>query len=74
MIYMRDWGSRGKDATNQPKELSVLRVFQDLRLFFHDSVAEDSCPIPAPICQMSRLHAPTLPPDFSVRCREPRKK
>lgn len=59
-----------KNAKNQLKKLSVLRLFQDLRLFLHDSVADDSFPILAPTCQMSRVLPPSLPAGFLAGPRE----
>jgi hypothetical protein len=59
-----------ENAKNQPEKLSVLRVFGDLRIRFHQSVAEDSCLIPAPAGSMSRLHAASLPACFSAGRRE----
>jgi hypothetical protein len=62
---------RRKDATNQLEELSVLWVFQDLRLFLPNSVANYVRRVHAPICKMSRLHAASFPANLSVRCRKP---
>jgi hypothetical protein len=62
--------AKNQNAKNQPKKLSVLRVFQDLCLFFHDFVAEDSCLVLAPTFQMSRLYAPSLPARFPGSCGE----
>jgi hypothetical protein len=50
-----------EDATNRPKELPVLRIPGDLRSFGQDLLAKDVGPAFAPACQVSTLHAPSLP-------------
>jgi hypothetical protein len=60
--YLAETGRVGRrDATNQPKELPVLRMFQDLRFYFRQPVAKDLGPIFAATRQMSRLYATSLP-------------
>src|SRR5713226_2567294 len=57
--------SRREDATNQPKELPVLRVLQDFRLSLRDLVAQGvCCRVLASTLKMSHLHAASLPADF----------
>jgi hypothetical protein len=50
-----------EDATNRPKELPVLRIVGDLCSFGQDLLAKDVGAAVAPACQMSNLHAPSLP-------------
>jgi hypothetical protein len=53
-----------ENAKNRPEELSVLRVFQDLRFLSGSSLAGDVVAVPASSCAVSRLHAPALPAHF----------
>jgi hypothetical protein len=53
-----DW----ENASNQPKALPVLRMFQDLRFSFRDLVASGLCGrAVAATRKVSRMHAASLP-------------
>jgi len=53
-----------KNAKNQPEKLSLLRVFQDLRLLLGSSLAGDIVAVPDSSCAVSRMHASALPSHF----------
>jgi hypothetical protein len=61
-------GPSGENATNQFQKLSILRMQQDLRFGFRESMAEAGGPVLAPAGEMSRLHAPPLSANFCA-CR-----
>jgi len=56
--------ARWKNAKNRPEKLSVLRVFQDLRLLLGSSLAGDIVAVPVSSCAVSRMHASALPAHF----------
>jgi hypothetical protein len=57
-----------RNAKDQPQKVPTLWVFYDLQVSHHESVGKTHYSAIAETCQVSRLHAPTLPPDFLLSC------
>jgi hypothetical protein len=63
-----------KDATNQPIELPILRMLQDLPFSLDESVGSGLCCVLPSTGAMPRLHASSLAAGLSAHRRKPRQK